>query len=80
MLPENQIKPIETNLKNMNIKRTAGFSKAMQELGKHQDLLDRMSQELEAGDGTEPEGEGEEDDADDSMVITHSPLTFLLPW
>lgn len=39
VVDKNSIKPIETDLQSLNIKKTAPFHKAMQELRMHQDLL-----------------------------------------
>lgn len=39
LIPKDMIKPIETNIKTLTVKRSAGFVKACEELAKHQRLL-----------------------------------------
>ncbi|ELU10691.1 hypothetical protein CAPTEDRAFT_169629 [Capitella teleta] len=60
-IPENNVKTIESNVKQLNIKRTAGFVKAMKELSLHQELMSRVSQDDPLEQPSDNEQEEEED-------------------
>ncbi|KAK3108848.1 hypothetical protein FSP39_017157 [Pinctada imbricata] len=57
LLPKESLKPIDTPLKSLSVKRTQGFNKSMEELEKHKKLLKEKSYEMEE----------EDDDDDDSL-------------
>ncbi|KAK7011699.1 zinc finger MYND domain-containing protein 11-like isoform X1 [Biomphalaria glabrata] len=60
VIPAEYIKPITTDLKSMAIKKTSGFSKAMKELARYQEILEEREQSAEAN-GERPESEEEEE-------------------
>ncbi|XP_005089957.1 zinc finger MYND domain-containing protein 11 isoform X2 [Aplysia californica] len=70
VIPAEYIKPITTDLKAMTIKRTAGFTKAVKELKRHQEILEERERELEAtnGKGLDEEEEEEEDEEDEEEM------------
>ncbi|XP_045169781.2 zinc finger MYND domain-containing protein 11-like isoform X2 [Mercenaria mercenaria] len=58
VIPKDQIKPIDTDLKKLNIKKTGGFVKAVEELGIHKEMLqERKDAEVVADDDDEDEEE-----------------------
>ncbi|KAL4222170.1 zinc finger protein [Mactra antiquata] len=57
VVPKDQIKPVDTDLKKLSIKRTAGFTKAEKELAVHRKLLQDFLRDKNA---TEEEDEEEE--------------------
>jgi len=65
IIPAESIKPITTELKSMAIKKTAGFTKSMKELKKHQDILEEREKELAATNGASQEEEEEEEEEDE---------------
>lgn len=66
LLPKEAIKPVETNIKSLTIKRTAGFVKACEELQVHQKLLDEKKKNLENGNDDDEEEEMEEGESESS--------------
>ncbi|ESO10085.1 hypothetical protein HELRODRAFT_109431 [Helobdella robusta] len=68
VIPENNIKPIGTNQKSLALKRTMGFTKAMKELSRHQELLEQMGDQDEADDQSNGENDVDDDQDKDEPI------------
>ncbi|KAH3706116.1 zinc finger MYND domain-containing protein 11-like [Dreissena polymorpha] len=71
VIPKDQIKPIDADLKKLSIKRTSGFAKALQELKVHQDLLS----EVEPKQGGDDEDEEEEEEEEEVQKVSSTSIT-----
>ncbi|KAH9520198.1 Zinc finger MYND domain-containing protein 11 [Bulinus truncatus] len=67
VIPAEYIKPITTELKSMAIKKTSGFTKAMKELTRYQEILEEREKDAEAN------GQGhlsvEEDEDEEENIV-----------
>ncbi|XP_062571886.1 zinc finger MYND domain-containing protein 11-like [Saccostrea cucullata] len=76
LIPKDMIKPIETNIKTLTVKRSAGFVKACEELARHQRLLaekhftaDSDSESLEGSDNGPERMEEEEEEEEETSPL-----------
>ena len=79
LIPGTSIKPLDTNLKTLSLKRTVSFVKATKELARHQELMQHVSattHEAEDNDNLS----GGDNDVDDEQVNLTQDLPFWPYW
>ncbi|WAQ93563.1 ZMY11-like protein [Mya arenaria] len=72
VIPKDQIKPIDADLKKVTFKKTTGFNKSMEELKIHQKLLQEQEQRAEEEDNEDEEEEEEQHTTVSSTSISTS--------
>jgi len=68
LIPVTSIKPLDTNLKTLSLKRTVSFVKATKELARHQELMQHASATLPHETEDNDNLSGADNDLDDEQV------------
>lgn len=72
LIPGTSIKPLDTNLKTLSLKRTVGFVKATKELARHQELMQHVSATTQETEDNDNLSGGDNDIDDEQVIVTYN--------